>query len=197
MLPFAVGNQPHHRCPGCGFIRKDASLHLSLEGERARYEFHQNNQDDGYDQVLETFLETAVRPFAASGKALDFGCGKNGRLLALLSQNGFSAVGYDPLYAPDSAVLKQTYELVTATEVVEHFRDPDEDWRILAQTVAPGGILAVSTRLIPVDFDGWWYRRDETHLCFYTERALVAIANRFGLRAVHAAAAGTITFHRD
>jgi len=195
--PFALGRETFHRCPACGFIRKDASLHPSLEAERARYDRHQNAAGDGYDQVLETFLKTAVLPFSAPCEALDFGCGRSGRLLERMRQNGFSATGYDPFYAPAPTVLERRYGLVTATEVVEHFRDPETAWRQLCGLVAEGGILAMSTRLIPADFTGWWYRRDETHLCFYTERALVSIACRFGLRVLHTDAAGVITFHRD
>ncbi|MCK7490806.1 MAG: hypothetical protein MZW92_02735 [Comamonadaceae bacterium] len=40
----------------------------------------------------------------------------------------------------------------------------------------------MSTRLIPADFDGWWYRRDETHLCFYTGTG--ACGHRKPVRAV-------------
>ncbi len=196
-IPLRLDNGTHHRCPACGFIRKDPSLFLSPDAERARYDLHRNAPGDGYDRVLETFLANAVGPFAAVGDALDFGCGKSGRLLELLRRHGFSATGYDPFYAPDSTVLERSYGLVTATEVVEHFRTPEASWRLLCGRVAEGGTLAVSTRMIPADFEHWWYRRDETHLCFYTERSLAAIAGRFGLRVVSTDSVGYMTFHRD
>lgn len=197
MAPIAFGKVSFQRCPACGFILKDRLFHPTPEAERARYERHRNAPGDGYDELLETFLERSVLPFRSHKTALDFGCGNSGRLIELLRRKGFAAQCYDPFYAPDPAVLKSSYDLVTATEVVEHFRDPEASWRLLSALVAPGGILAVTTRFLPADFDHWWYRRDETHLCFYTEQAIASIALRFGLKVLHTDLVGAITFHRD
>ena len=176
---------------------KDPSHHPSPEAEQARYDQHQFAPDDGYDRMMEAFLQDSVLPFLSHGSALDFGCGRTGNLIGRLRDQGFAAAGYDPFYAPDPAALSARYDLVTATEVVEHFRDPKTSWRRLFALVAPGGTLSVTTRFIPADFAGWWYRRDLTPLCFYTERALQSVAGRHGFKVIHTDGCNAITFHRD
>lgn len=178
-------------------IVKDPSHHPNEAAERRRYELHSPVADDGFVGILDRFLAEYADPFVLGGTALDYGCGRTGALLGLLAKRGFSAVGYDPLFFPDPAPLARRYGLVTATEVVEHFRDPLAAWARLASLVAAKGVLAVSTRMVPPDFAGWWYRRDETHLTFYTPASLALLGRRFGLSVLATDARTAIAFRRD
>jgi len=179
-IAFRLEDTSFHRCVACGFTFKDARHHLADPLEKARYDCHSTVPDAGYAQRMERFLDTCAYPFATAGTAIDFGCGRTGTCLRLLREKGFSAVGYDPHYAPDAAVLQTTYDLVVAVEVVEHFRDPEAGWGMIASLARPGAVIAVSTLFVPADFAAWWYRRDVTHYGFYTPEALEAVAARFG-----------------
>jgi len=178
-------------------IVKDPSIHPDAAAERRRHEMHSPVADEGFLRILEGFLAENVDPYVKPGTALDYGCGRTGALLGLLEKRGYEAVGYDPLFFPDPAPLLRRYGLVTATEVVEHFRDPFAEWEKMASLPAPGGVLAVSTRMVPADFERWWYRRDETHLCFYTPVALALLGRRFGLSVLATDARAAIVFRRD
>jgi ubiquinone/menaquinone biosynthesis C-methylase UbiE len=85
---------------------------------------------------------------------------------------------YDPLYAPDTAVLNRQYDFVTCSEAVEHFHHPDQDMATLVRLVKPGGWLAVMTSLLDdsIDFARWHYARDPTHVCFYREKTFQWLA---------------------
>lgn len=68
------------------------------------------------------------------------------------------------------------------TEVVEHFRRPAENFKILDALLEPGGVLGVLTGVLEDDaaFPAWWYHRDATHIAFYRPETLIWIAARRG-----------------
>jgi SAM-dependent methyltransferase len=172
-----------HRCAACGFLWKDHSHHLSAAAERKRYDLHDPVPDDAYVKVLRHDLELAVS-LAPSATALDFGCGRSRAVSTILAEAGFTVDRYDLHYESDVSVLSRRYGLVAAVEVVEHFRHPEDDWRQLSRLLLPGGVIAVTTSMVPTHFNDWWYRRDSTHYCFYTPATFRTIAVVFGLSVV-------------
>ncbi len=175
----------HDVCTVCGFTRKQPRFHPGREAEKAVYDTHHNTmENEGYVRMLEDFLDRAVRPYRTTGKALDFGCGPGPVLYELLLRRGFSVRRYDPFYHPDKTVFQDTYGVVTATEVFEHLRSPLAETERLASLLEPGGILAVMTKLRPPadeDFLAWWYRRDVSHIGFFTSAAFGVLAEKAGL----------------
>ena len=194
--PFDLDGIRLWRCRGCGFLRKDPRHHPTLAAERERYDRHAVVAEAPFIARQQEFLETFALPYAHVRTALDFGSGRTGVVLGLLAAKGFQTTAYDPFYAPDPTTLERRYGLVVATEVVEHFRDPAASWGLLTRLALPDGVIAVSTRFVPADFAGWWYRRDTTHLCFYTPAAFRAIAARFGLAILAADGDGQAAFQR-
>ena len=93
--------------------------------------------------------------------------------------------GWDPFFAPETPFFEGGADLVMCLEVAEHFESPDDDFFKLASCVKNGGLLAIGTMLVPPGgeeaFKSWWYRSDATHVSFYTEKALHAVARRHGL----------------
>jgi cyclopropane fatty-acyl-phospholipid synthase-like methyltransferase len=85
-------------------------------------------------------------------------------------------------YAPDSHVLEQKYDFITACEVVEHFHYPEKEFRLLRSLLKPGGTLYIMTNMItkPERFQNWYYRRDPTHVFFYTPDTFEYIREYFG-----------------
>ncbi|HEX4048743.1 MAG TPA: class I SAM-dependent methyltransferase [Elusimicrobiota bacterium] len=160
-----------------------AAQHADSARERARYETHRNSPDDpGYRAFLDRLLAplTAVLPAGAEG--LDYGCGPGPTASAMLRERGFRTFDYDPFFFPDARPLARTFDFIVCTEVLEHLRRPAEDLARLAGLLKPGGLLGAMTGVLEDDasFEGWWYRRDFTHVMFYRPETLDWIARRWG-----------------
>ncbi len=174
----------YEKCTLCGFIHLQSAYHVTFSEERAEYDLHDNSiEDQGYVKYLERFLAAAVTPFIKEGSALEFGCGPGPVLAELLKRKGFDVSTYDKHFNPDTSVLDLRYDLVTATEVFEHFNNPREDVAGVFSLLGQGGILAVMTSVPPRDdaaFLKWHYRREKTHISFYTRRAFEILAEENG-----------------
>ena len=91
---------------------------------------------------------------------------------------------YDPYYFPDTHCLSQRYDVVTCTEVVEHFYQPKRSLETLFSQVKPGGMLVVMTKLVisPQKFPQWHYKNDPTHVSFFSEQTFRFIAHQYGMQ---------------
>lgn len=174
-------NRLYHQCGPCDWIVLDGAHHLPVEGQRARYLQHENSSDSaGYVKMLEGFIERGVAPYAPpGGRILDFGSGPEPVLAGILRRMGYPTDIYDLFFHPEESYRSQTYNLITLTEVLEHLSNPLEILRGLSQRLKPGGVLAVMTLFHPANpeaFNAWWYRRDPTHVSFFTERTIRRLA---------------------
>lgn len=186
-----VRDEPFHLdyflCPACEFVSVEEAGRVSEEEERLDYLKHDNTfANEGYVRMLDAFIDEAVAPFAAGARtALDFGCGPGPVLAGLLRQRGLAVDVHDKHFAPGRLEGRERYDLITATEVLEHLADPLPELERLAALLTGRGVLSVMTLFHPGDgerFRDWWYRREATHVSFYTERTLREIAGRIGLR---------------
>ncbi len=144
---------------------------------------HENDPGDpGYVGFLRRLADPLIARLRPGARGLDFGCGPAPVLSDRLTSAGFPCAAYDPFFAPDNALLENRYDFITCSEVVEHARDPAEMFAILHRLLAPGGVLGVMTMLYESEdaFDGWWYTRDPTHVCFYDETTMRWIGERHG-----------------
>lgn len=180
----------YHVCQNCGFISKDVNHHVSLEEEFAQYEQHENSiEDERYVKFFEDFLQNAVFPFKNQGKqALDFGSGPTPVLAQLMTRDyAYNYTLYDKFYAPNRSYQEKSYDLITSTEVVEHIADPLPVFQELRELLVDDGILSIMTLFAPNiedNFFGWHYLRDQTHISFYTPKAMEYIADKVGLQIV-------------
>ncbi len=176
-------------CPHCLFTQKQSQFHLNTADEKDQYDRHQNSFDNaGYVAMLQTFLDQSVLPHKSQGNALDFGSGPGPVLFELLKHNGFKAFHFDLFYHNDLNVWDRHYAVITSTEVFEHLADPNHVFSQLYHHLEPGGILAIMTLFRPEKseaFNTWWYRRDPTHISFYTEKALRYFADNHGFKKVN------------
>lgn len=182
--------ETYHACPQCAFIYKDPKYHLSDQDDQDRYLLHDNSlENEGYRQFLQRFLDQGVSPFFNLTKlasVLDYGSGPYPAMQELLKEDyDLEADIYDLHFAPDKTGLKDSYDLVMSTEVVEHFQNPLENWQDLVSYVKEdGGLLAIMTLFAPQepdDFLNWFYRRDPTHVSFYQPKTLDFLAESFNL----------------
>ena len=81
---------------------------------------------------------------------------------------------FDHFYARDSAVRQQRYDFVTASEVVEHLFSPGEVLTQLYELLQPGGWLGLMTKMVTdrTAFANWHYKRNPTHVCFFSRQTL-------------------------
>lgn len=176
-------------CPTCHLVFKNPSVFLSTDEDFKRYSSHQNcSEDQGYVDFLERLLDP-LKPFLPQRfSALDFGCGPGPVLGTLLEDCGGDVENYDPLFYPDAHLLiPDSYDVVTCTEVVEHFKTPRTDWELLVGLVRDGGLLGVMTQYYnpTIDYQKWWYKNDPTHIVFYQKETFEFLAQLFNLEILY------------
>lgn len=169
-------------CNKCQLVFVPARFHLAEADEKMVYDQHQNSpEDNGYRLFLSRLLTPLLERLTPNSEGLDFGSGPGPTLSLMLSENGHKMAIYDPFYAADPNALKQTYDFITATEVLEHLSAPglelDQLWRLLR----PGGWLGIMTKLVidEAAFAGWHYKNDPTHISFFSPKTFQYIAQHW------------------
>ena len=173
----------YNRCVSCKLVFVPLTFHVSAEREKEEYDLHENNcEDEGYLRFLSRLSDPLVKKLHGSQYGLDFGCGPGPALAGLIEQHGHRVTLYDPLYHRDRTVFDKKYDFITATEVVEHFRDPAKEFTRLFEMLLPCGALGIMTKMVKDDvaFKTWHYIRDLTHIAFYSKDTFVYIADKFG-----------------
>lgn len=169
----------------CDLISIDENTFLDRHEELNRYSQHKNTLDNqGYVNNFNKFIKSAkIDKLKNVKKALDFGCGPGPVLKVMLAELGFSTDIYDPFFYPSQGFLKKRYDLITCTEVLEHLKNPLATIRILEGLLEEGGTLAVTTlfHTSTQDFKSWWYRRDPTHIIFYSPKTFRWLAKQLNL----------------
>lgn len=179
---FADKIRRYLRCGNCQLVFVPPKFWLSPEAEKAEYDRHQNDPaDTGYRAFLARLTVPLLQHLPAAQKGLDFGCGPGPALATMLMEQGHQVALFDPYYQNDPAVLKDKYDFICTTEVVEHLRRPEEEFSRLFSMLKPGGWLGIMTKLVRDQqaFSTWHYIRDLTHICFYSQATFTFLAQRF------------------
>lgn len=174
-------------CSNCGLKFKNPAIFLSSDDESTRYRHHNNDPtDDGYKKFLSKLLNPLKQYLQPHFLSLDFGSGPGPTLSLLMKEFVEAAYDYDPLFHPDQDLLNKKYDVVTSTEVVEHFKTPQSDWDIMANLVKPGGYLAVMTQVLnpETNYASWWYKNDPTHVVFYKAETFDFLAKKYQMKKV-------------
>lgn len=166
----------------------DPKDHLSVADESAFYLNHQNQiEDPRYRQYAQAIVLEAARRFSGfeDSRALDFGCGPGPVVSSLLQERGIEADEFDPVFFPNGVRL-QSYGLIAACEVVEHFRKPFGEFVRLFNLLRPGAWLVLQTERHDTaeSFDSWYYRKDLTHVAFYSAQTFLHLAKLIGFSEV-------------
>jgi len=174
----------YYYCGNCDFIFLEADKIIHPDQEKKEYSFHQNSiENEGYVKMFQEFIKKAIMPHKQNmTTALDFGSGPGPVLAELLRKEGFRTDIYDKYFSPKKVYTNKKYDLITATEVFEHLKDPVAILKLLKSHLNKNGVLAVMTLFHPKDieqFKKWWYRRDSTHIAFYTPKTFEYMASLF------------------
>ena len=181
-----------HKCNHCGSVLLDTKHYLVFDDEKYRYDKHSDDiEDEGYQQFVSPIVNAVLQNYTSLDKGLDYGCGKTAIIKTLLQRKQYTIAGYDPIYYPNQELLSENYNYITCCEVVEHFYNPEQEFKKLMQLLLPGGKLYLKTNLYSdiIDFKSWWYKNDPTHVIFYTKKSMEFIEYTFGF--------STLTFHKN
>lgn len=179
----ATDSGDYRHCDACDLVFLEPTQRLAPDAERAYYNTHDNRVDDpAYRRFLAQLADPLTERLATGAVGLDFGAGPGPALAAMLAEGGHPTEIYDVFFAPDAAVLDRTYDFVTCTEVVEHLHSPVREFAQFQTLLERGGWLGIMTELRPPlsEFPAWYYHRDPTHVCFYSEATMRWIAHRYG-----------------
>lgn len=174
------------RCQQCALVFVPNRYHLDADAEKEIYDLHNNDiHDPGYRYFLSRLADPLTKRIPPHASGLEFGCGPGPALADILRQRGFSVALYDLFYFPDVSVFTDSYDFITATEVIEHLASPLTELERLVACLKPGGILGLMTKLVSTQeaFAQWHYIRDPTHICFYSRATFEWIAAYFAMRA--------------
>lgn len=169
-------------CPACDLRFLHPEDRLSYEDERLRYTKHNNDvNDDGYREFVRPLMEEILQRQDSQDWGLDYGAGTGPVLTTLLREQDFQIELYDPFFWPETSVLERTYDYIFACEVIEHFRNPRKEFLHFRELLKPSGHLYVMTLSYEpgMDFENWHYRRDPTHISFYSQKTFDYLAEAF------------------
>ncbi len=169
---YGRDNRRHYFiCSVCNLVFVPPSEYLSLNAEKAEYDRHDNQLDDPhYRKFLGRLFDPMCERLAPPSLGLEFGCGPGPALAKMFQEQGFEVSLYDTFYFPDKSVLEQTFDFITATEVVEHLHQPFNELSALWSCLGSGGTLGLMTKLVKNRdaFANWHYKNDQTHVCFFS-----------------------------
>lgn len=179
-----------HWCSVCDFIFKDEKDLIDVKKEKAIYDAHQNSlEDQKYVAYLDKFIQKGVLPYVKEGsKGLDYGSGPTPVLKHILSTvYHYEMLGYDLFYEDAKENLKQTFDFLVSTEVIEHIKEPISIFQTFYRLLQPGGVLALMTLLHPSNSEellDWHYTRDRSHISLFSMKTLETVAKITGFKVI-------------
>ncbi len=129
--------------------------------------------------MFDDFLDYSIENLHVKS-VLDFGSGPTPVLAELLKKRGLRVEYFDKFYQPNEIYKNKKYDLIASTEVFEHLENPKKILKFLTSHLEPDGIIAIMTLFHSNkidDFLKWWYRRDPTHITFFTPKSIEVMAS--------------------
>jgi hypothetical protein len=163
----------YFHCHECDLRFLEPNRRLSSAAEKARYELHDNQATNlDYREYISSIAQWVQAHTKNGASGLDYGCGDGPVLAQILAEHGHMMDIYDPFFYPDRFYATKRYDFVTAIESAEHFYAPAKEFSHFKKILKEKGGVGIVTALYNknIDFENWYYRRDPTHVCFYSQQ---------------------------
>ena len=168
---FEKSKDELYKCVNCALVFTASHLLPASDAERERYLQHNNSpEDEGYVKFLRKIIEPVSKRLDDGADGLDLGCGPGPAVSIIMGGAGYNVSNYDPLFYPDEELLNKSYDFIICSEAAEHFFYPKREFELMKSLLNDGGVIGLMTQTYDgvVDFDKWHYRRDETHVSFFS-----------------------------
>ena len=181
--PFMlVGDKYYWTCNICKARILSCKHWLSKKEEFKYYQTHENiSSDPAYQKFAAQLALPILDKLVPNSSGLDFGCGPDSALSAILRQHGHNMTVYDPFFFPDKNSLKKTYDFIVCSEAAEHFHQPAKEFKKFNSLLNENGWIGIMTNFQTENarFKNWHYRRDPTHVVFYRKETFEVIGKQF------------------
>ena len=177
----------YFRCTNCFGIFVANHLRPSRLVEKQRYETHNNDVNDlKYQQFVSPITTAILNTNKQKDKGLDFGAGTGPVISKVLKDNNYTIFQYDPLFHPYPELLKDKYDYIACCEVIEHFFEPDKEFKLLKELLNKEGVLYCMTDIYDesIDFHKWYYKNDPTHVFIYQRQTFNWLQKQYGFAKV-------------
>lgn len=171
-------------CSTCHSIFLHPKHRLSLKKELKRYQLHENvPTDTEYQNFVAPIIYSVQKHFTPKNTGLDYGCGSGSAIAYILNQKAYDLRLFDPYFYPKKENLNRQYDYIICCEVMEHFYEPNKEFKKLFSLLKPKGKLIAKTSLLTPEiinsFDDWYYKNDSTHVFFYSAKTLKWIKSKY------------------
>lgn len=186
-IQFSSETKRYYYCSNCSLRFLEPAFLPTEAQEKEQYLLHNNDVfDPNYQKFVEPLFSEICKHTKPGSSGLDFGAGTGPVLTKMLKKEGYEITLYDPFFWPEKKALEATYDFIFASEVIEHFHSPSTEFNCLRKILKPEGLLAIMTLMYSdsIDFENWHYRRDPTHVCFYSEATFQWIKDHFNFSTV-------------
>jgi SAM-dependent methyltransferase len=195
----------YYECRRCQFLRSD---HLDdAAALRTVYSNTLGEADAGSgwrarcvsDRIMQ-LAAFGLFPRGQKCRFLDFGCGPGYVANLLRFRKGWDAYGFEPFIPPvylpsrvfvnrDQLLARSPFDLIIATEVLEHLVDPASELGKISELLADTGFLYITTGLYKPGTLGknWSYLVPHTgqHVSFYSRSAIKEVMRILGASVVY------------
>jgi hypothetical protein len=173
----------YHQCLSCHLIFVSRDELITLDEEKKRYDAHENNlEDQGYRFYLENIFSIIQSHLSPGDRGLDFGCGHSKMIEDIAAQQNILIDSFDLFYHPNEKIWNEKYDFIILSEVIEHLRSPVEELQRIQPLLNENGKIFIKTKLLPktkLEFDHWFYKRDKTHIQFFSREAFDKLSEKF------------------
>lgn len=186
---FGGGKLLRLQCPDCDVIfGSEKIMSLSDELLSSEYELHYQVYEEGDSTENEIRAFHSLKPIRA-GVYLNYGAGNWSKSVESLREDGWNIYSYEP---HDSArgnldycissfeeLSSLKFDGIFTNNVIEHFKDPIGELRLIKSVLKPGGRVAHVTPCYE-----YLYEYTRFHLFFFLGRSVDVLAELSGLEKV-------------
>jgi SAM-dependent methyltransferase len=181
---FGGGTLERYQCPACDAVfgpQKYLDLSEQLVSRDHALLYSRYSEADSTDNEIRTFRSLNPR---AGHIYLNWGCGAWSKTIPQLRAEGFDVWGFETS-APTSAAyivtgrdqISAKFDGVFSNNVIEHFRDPQRQFKEFYDLLKPGGVMAHSSPCYKYE-----YAFTRFHTLFLLGRSADVLAERTGFR---------------